>query len=407
LITTKDITLLAIILLFLGSINITFSYFEYQSLVDSKVKTAKCLVKNQYRKFNKNSKEYSVLKLECESFTFFTTTWEELKDIKNRYVKLKFFTDKVTFWSYLKGFYAVSFNISLQKERSNSYLIGKYINELHTNSTIKEFYSAIFLGFGISSELREVVSKLAISHLIAISGLHLSIFTLMLFWILSKAYKPIQNRFFPYRNSFEDVTLIIFTILVLYLTLLGFIPSLARAFTLWLIGSYLFFRGVEILSLNTLLITVMLLVAIYPNILFNIGFLLSVSGVFYIFLYLKHFKFKKIDFILIHILMFFLMTPFSLYLFNTYSHSQLLSIPLSLAFNILYPFEIVAHIFGFGDILDSILIELFSLNFESKEVILSPYFMAFYITLSLFAIKFKTLFFLLISISISLFFYYW
>lgn len=380
-------------------------YFEFIDLTSSKYQRKIGTVVNQYTKTNTNGKIYYILKIKTKNFTMVTTSWEDLKDIKNSSVRFSFFSDKIDFLDYFRGFYAVSFDISLLREQSATLKLSKILDQIHNNSLNSEFYKALFFGFVIPKELRDSVTSLGIAHLIAISGLHLSIFTIFLFSILSFLYKPLQNRFFPYRNRFIDVSFMILIVLSCYLYFLGFIPSLARAFLLWLIGSYLYSRGIEIISFYTLLIVVLLLIGIYPEVVINIGFWLSVIGVFYIFLYLKHFKFKLFDIIYIHVILFFLVSIYSIYFFNQISIYQLISIPLSMIFNIFYPLVILLHTIGFGDLFDSYLSLLFSSNFPIKSVKIEESFIVPFTLLSLLSIKHKNLFIFLIFISMVVFFY--
>ena len=58
-----------------------------------------------------------------------------------------------------------------------------------------------------------------------------------------------------------------------------------------LVGFILYDRGIEIISMQTLFVSVVLLIVFFPRLFFALGFWLSVAGVFYIFLFLLYFKY--------------------------------------------------------------------------------------------------------------------
>ena len=62
----------------------------------------------QYTK-QKGNREYFVLKLKSDFGIFYTTTYEDLRDIRHRQILLRLVFKNVDFWEFLKGFYAPSF----------------------------------------------------------------------------------------------------------------------------------------------------------------------------------------------------------------------------------------------------------------------------------------------------------
>ena len=57
-----------------------------------------------------------------------------------------------------------------------------------------------------------------------------------------------------------------------------------------IIGFILHDRGFKIISMQTLFLTMAILIAFFPRLAFSIGFYLSIFGVFYIFLFLLHYE---------------------------------------------------------------------------------------------------------------------
>lgn len=408
--TLKDFFLFSTLLFFIFSFNLYYEYSKYKSFKATPFLKVEATVLKEYKKF-RGKTPYFVLKLKANDFTFYTTTWENLKDIKERKITLKILPTKlkdVTFIDYLRGFYAFSFDIKLLRERSLKYRFSEFLKSQHENEKLKEFFSAIFLGTAISKELREVISGLGISHLIAISGYHLGVLGGILFWILALPYKFFQNRYFPYRNRFIDISFIVFSFLLLYLLLTGFIPSIVRAFVMGVVGFLLLIRAIKVISFANLALAVIVIVAFFPNILFSLGFWFSVAGVFFIFLFLHHFShLKKYEiFIYIHLFLFIAMLPLSYYFFNQLSLYQLTSPLLTMAFGLFYPIELFLHLFNIGWLFDEVLLKLLNLNIELKSIQISPYFFIFYILLAIGAIFKRWIFYIFcgyILIEISFF----
>ena len=224
------------------------------------------------------------------------------------------------------------------------------------------------------------------------------------FFLIKPVYNFFQNRFFPYRNSKLDIFLTLSFILFIYLIFLSSPPSLLRAFTMLIVGFFLYDRGVKIVSMQTLFLSVVLLVAFFPRLFFMVGFWLSAAGVFYIFLFLSHFKnaTKTSQFILLPIWVYLLMLPFSLALFHNFTIYHPLSIIFTLLFTLFYPLSILLHVLGFGDFFDRALLWLIALGENGSIVKLNIYIFLFYILLSFKAVfsKRSTAFLLLFAIFI-------
>ena len=75
------------------------------------------------------------------------------------------------------------------------------IENQHTNPNITEIYGALFLATNSNPILRDTYANYGVSHLVAISGFHLGIISIIIFWISSILYKPIQKRYFPWKSK--------------------------------------------------------------------------------------------------------------------------------------------------------------------------------------------------------------
>jgi competence protein ComEC len=155
------------------------------------------------------------------------------------------------------------------------------------------------------------------------------------------------------------------------------------------IGWILLIFGLELISFKLLFFTTFLVIAIFPKLLFSYSFLLSVAGVYYIFLILKwqkeSFNLLKTIFI-IPIGVFILMFPISHYIFPNSSIWQLASPILSVLFIIFYPLSLILHLLGYGDLFDNILSSLLILPRESVNIIMPIGLFTIYLILSIFAI---------------------
>ena len=157
----------------------------------------------------------------------------------------------------------------------------------------------------------------------------------------------------------------------------------------------------------TLLLTVTLLISFFPRLALSIGFWLSVSGVFYIFLFLIHFKeLSKIwQFVLIPFWVYLLMLPYSIVIFGNFSIYHPLSIIWTSLFTLFYPLSIFLHLINHGDLLDEALQSLLLLDTNDIKIALDWKWLILYVTLSIASIYKKGFIYLLLGFSFSVFIY--
>ena len=400
----------ASIFVLLYSLLIEFHNYKQLTQFDSNVINA--TVVKQYLKSKKSSagkiKTYQVLKFKAATgFTFYSTASKNLIDLKGKQVTLEIFFKDINFFSYMSSFFAYHKIISINKESTFKQKLNTYLDNSHSNTTISNIYKALYTATPLNIELQTIFSTLGVSHLLAISGFHLGVLSGVLFFLLKYPYKFLQNRYFPYRNATRDLFITVALLLLSYLLFLDSPPSLLRAFFMLIIGFILYDRGFKILSMQTLLLTVIILLAFFPRLFLALGLWLSVAGVFYIFLFLIHFKHlsKVWQFILIPFWVYLLMLPFSLIIFKSFTVYHPLSIVWTSLFTLFYPLSIFFHITGFATVFDGIILNLLHLSQESIQISLNYKWLILYIGLSFMAILKKSFMWITLSFSFLLLLY--
>ena len=120
-----------------------------------------------------------------------------------------------------------------------------------------EYLKALLLGVTEDIDY-ELFQENGLSHLFAISGMHISLFIL----ILSK------NKYLKNKN-------IIMLILLFYAFLVGFTPSILRSVLFYSLKNFFSKRQIEITNQQILLIVISLMLFINPFYLYNLGFIYS------------------------------------------------------------------------------------------------------------------------------------
>jgi len=394
------------------SLSISLEFYNYKELTkfDSQLVNATVLKQYTKTKLTKTgkTKTYQVLKLKSDQgFTFYSTASKNLKDIKFRTIKLEAWAGKISFYEYMHGFYCFSKILEVYEDDSYKTALNTFIDAQHKTQDISLVYQALFTAKQIPYKLQKIFSQLGISHLIAISGFHLGVLSALLFFLIKYPYKFLQNKYFPYRSYKLDSFFAIAIVLFSYLLFLDSPPSLLRAFVMLLIGFILYDREIEILSMQTLVLTIIIVLSLFPRLYFSLGFWLSVSGVFYIFLFLIHFKDRsKIwQFLVLPFWVYLLMLPLSLTIFSNFSLYHPLSIIWTSLFSIFYPLAMILHAIGFGGLLDFILRWLIDLDTNATLVSLDIGFLLIHIALSFGSIFKKEALYLLAFYSTLIFIY--
>lgn len=408
--TKRDILLFLAALLFILFYSLLINYNNYKTLThfDSCIINATVLKQYTKTKTTKQGKlkSYQILKLKAEDgFSFYTSKGMKFQEAVGKKLHLEIWTKDISFYDYLSNFYASSKIIYIYKTPSLKEKLNQAIAKQHTDKDITQLYQALFSAKSLPNKLQTLFSTLGVSHLIAISGFHLSVLSALLFFFFKYPYRFLQNRYFPFRSYHRDSFVLLGLVLLSYLVFLDTPPSLLRAFSMFIVGFILYDRGVKILSMQTLLISVLSLLALFPSLIFSIGFWLSVSGVFYIFLFLIHFKnLNKIwQFLLLPLWVYLMMLPFSLHIFGNFSLYHPLSILWTSLFTLFYPLSIVLHLFDLGGLLDPLLHKFMSMDVKDTKVFIPLAYLIVQVVLSLLAIYKKVFLYLLLSLVVFLF----
>ncbi len=341
--------------LLLMSLSIEFLYYTKLTRFDDAVIDVEVL--KHYEK-NEEGKRYGVLKLRTEEgATFYITSKTPLKDLSGYKSTVWILTRYITFYDYIRGFATKGNLITVSRSKRLTSQMGDILQTMHQNQETAQVYGALFFALPLSHTLQERFSYLGVSHLLAISGFHLGVLSFILFLLFRRPYMQLQQRYFPYRHRNRDLFFLVAVVLGIYLLVLGEVASLLRAYVMMIIGYFLYDRGMKIVSMQTLFITGVLLVSLWPRLFFSLGFWLSIGGVYFIFLYLRYFgeQAKYISFLAVPVWVYLLMTPVALGIFGNYSLYHPLSIVWSMLFTLFYPLALLLHLVGYGSLLDGIL----------------------------------------------------
>lgn len=400
------------LLLVLCLINLGLKYHQFLKLDFDSPQSITAQVSLQYpktkiKKENNKTRSYNyfVLKItDSNNNHFYTTSKEDLKNIINRYVRVYGQVKKCSFLQFLKSCYVMSYRISLLHDRDYRDKIRNYIDGQHKNhesqnkeNLIGNFYRTLFIADALDITWRDISNKFGLAHIIAISGFHLGILSTVLYIIFCLPYRYFQQRYFTYRNEAYDLGAFILACMFGYLLILDYQPSFFRSFIMAGLGFWIYFSGIRILSFSLLFFTFALCVAISPAIIFNIGFILSISGVFYIFLFIKHFpKISKIPYwIYFNLSIFLNISTISHYFFPYFSPYQLISIPISIIFIIFFPLSLGLHFVGVGGLIDPFLLQALSLKPPFIEYYAPIWWVIFYVSISILAIRYLIFYWLI------------
>ncbi|MGJ0329078.1 ComEC/Rec2 family competence protein [Aliarcobacter cryaerophilus] len=400
---SKNSLFFTLFLLFVFMINILFNYLSYKELKKEYIFETKAEVLNIYPK-----EKFYVIKLKGDGFEFFASFSKDENIKKLDFLNVVFDTRNITFYTYLKGFFTkILYFERGEKNNSVKEKIIKNIEENHDDFMIRELFNALFLAIPVSSQLRDIITAYGIAHVVALSGFHIVVLSFLIYWILYFPYSFLQNRYFPYRNRRFDILLITMAILFYYLLLTDIVPSLLRAFVLFSLGLYLLRSNIKVISYLTLFYTFLIVIALFPQYIFNIGFWFSIFAVFYIYLFIQYFKNgnKILLYIFFNIWMFLIFNPIVHFFFAQTAIEQFYSIPITIFFTIFYPLEIVAHIFNISSYFDDYLKIFLENKIYVYEVFTPLYFFILYILFSFFSIWSKKSFFILNILMIGFNFY--
>lgn len=400
----KEWLFVSFLLLIIFFFTISKEYHIWKEFTSDEIYQTTGKIVNIYPKEDKRSLN-NIAKVETEQFTFFTPIPKNINLKKTDSISMIVVSQKITFYDYMKGFFAPSFSIEHIHSSINTVEnIQNLVREQHKNGAIGDFYNTLFFATPLDKDIQNLCAIYGIAHVVAISGFHLTIISIVLFFILNYLYSPIHQSLFPYRNKKMDIMIVITIILFIYLLAINLVPSFLRSFAMFLFGLFLLRSNIKLFSFGSLAFIVILIIAFFPKLLFSLSLWFSVAGVFYIFLYVQYFSKmnKYVSFLFFNFWIFFAINPITHFFFGTTALVQLLSPFITIGFIVFYPLELVVHLIGFGDILDSFLEFWIETDPRYTLVFTHIWLFVIHIILSLLAIWYK-LFFYLLNIMILIF----
>ena len=306
-------------------------------------------------------------------------------------------------------YYTLKINsIKILNENSNPFIKLKNRVIKHVNSYKDSTYLyAFILGKTelISDEVLTSYRENGISHLFALSGLHVSIFSSILLFILKKLrFKEILNY------------VLIFIFLLLFSFITGFSPSILRATLLFFLLSINKVFYLNIRTLDILYLVFIILVIINPFIIYNLSFILSFTAAFFLIFSSDLLKGKNyfVSLFKVSLLSYFASLPLSIYYFG---YTNLLGTILNLVFVplvsfVVFPLTLLTFIISkFYSILNitTNLLESLSLLFNKFKIIIyfpriNSIFVFIYLSILMLYIKFKKKICLYLIIVLLIFF---
>ena len=222
--------------------------------------------------------------------------------------------------------------------------------------------------------------------------------------MLTPFYKFFQKKF-PYRNRFVDLGVLIFIIEFCYLYITGFPPSLIRAYVLEIVVFLYAYYLQNPFSLKVLGAVFLLSLIIFGEKVFSIGYFLSITGVFYIYLFFRYYKPTLINSVVLSFYMFGVMFIISHSFFGNFNIYQLFSPFVNVAFTFFYPLEIVLHLFGVSGVLDGLILKYLSLGADFVNVKFPLWFGVVFLLVSISAFFSKRLFYGINLLSLAVIIY--
>lgn len=357
----KSGSLFFLFLLFIASLSLSYEYYQFTELktFDDPLVRAE-VIDQEVRLIAEQPKTSMKLRLENGSSVRCAMS-PYLRDLRGREVLVELQVGKVTFIDFLKGIHTRGVITEVYPELSLKEKWYRRIASVHQDQWMRELYGALFVATPMSQEFQALVGAMGLSHILSISGYHYGIISLIAYFLLRPPYRWLQNRYFPYRHGNRDLFLLVFGILFFYLWALEFIPPMVRAFGMIAVGYWLYDRGIKIVSLQTLLIAVGVLLAFFPKLFFSLGFWFSSFGVLSIFIFIRYYEHWKPwqIFLALHLWCYLVLLPISLSVFGTFGWWHMGSIPLALVFNLYYPVVLGLHLTPWGDLFDPYLLQMF------------------------------------------------
>ena len=163
----------------------------------------------------------------------------------------------------------------IKKNQNITFKIKKYILDKTSNYTNNGYLNAFIIGDKTDLEFYETYQNNGISHLFALSGMHISMLSLIIYKLV---------------NKFKHKDLIVIMFLLFYITLTNFSASILRTIIFFIILKLNKKLDLNISTKNTLLITLFIIMIYNPLIVFDIGFQYSGLVTFGLIVSTKYYK---------------------------------------------------------------------------------------------------------------------
>ena len=243
--------------------------------------------------------------------------------------------------------------IKISNNKSIMYKLKNSIINIINKSPNKDYLHTFLLGNNkyIDKEVMESYRINGISHLFSISGMHISLLSMIILKLL-KNYK------------FKKEVVILF--LLIYMTLTDFLPSILRS-GIFFILIYLNKKfNLNISMFKLMIILLFICVLIDPYIVYKIGFQYSYTISFYLITFnqlINKSKNKLYKLFIVSFISFIVSVPIAI---NNFSQINVLSIFLNIFFvpivsSIIFPLSLITFLFPFFNNLFTILINIFEL----------------------------------------------
>ena len=163
----------------------------------------------------------------------------------------------------------------IKKNQNITFKIKKYILDKTSNYTNNGYLNAFIIGDKTDLEFYETYQNNGISHLFALSGMHISMLSLIIYKLV---------------NKFKHKDLIVIMFLLFYITLTNFSASILRTIIFFIVLKLNKKLDLNISTKNILLITLSIIMIYNPLIFFDIGFQYSGLVTFGLIVSTKYYK---------------------------------------------------------------------------------------------------------------------
>ncbi len=299
--------------------------------LEMEVKGKERIICNLYFNTIEEKEEY-MKKIKLGQTVYLEGVMKEPSQNTNKYLfnYKKYLLSKKIYYTFTIKKIDINENISMQYKIKNS--LFDRIEKLNS-----PYLYAFILGDTsfIDSSIKSTYQSNGISHLLAISGMHITLLFSTIYRLLEKIKRTKFNILF------------VFILLFFYLFLVNFTPSSIRAGLMFIV--LLLFKKMK--SYKVLIFIFALLISINPYYVYNIGFLLSFIVSFYILFFndlIKGNYFQKL--LMTSLIAFIASMPVIIYNYNSIN---LLSVFFNLIFvpfvtYLVFPLSFVSLLFGFS-----------------------------------------------------------